>query len=110
MRVAIASAENDLEGNVADIFGRCAYFLIVDTEKGEISEVLENVSSNQMGGAGVSAAQAVAEKKVDAVISGNLGPRALDIFRQFGIAAYKGEGKIKDVLKKLQSGELQKVA
>ena len=73
------------------------------------SEVIENTSVNQQGGAGISAAQKVAEKGVNAVITGNIGPRATDVFKQFNIQVYKGTGLIKKVLQAFIDGKLNKI-
>jgi len=60
----------------------------------------------QGGGAGVTAAEMVANQKVGAVISTNIGPKASDVFSQLGIKAYQGQGKISNVVQKFIKGEL----
>ena len=87
MRIAISSTGKDLESQVDVRFGRCSYFIIAEVEGKEIksSESIENTSAAQMGGAGITAAQMVADKKVDAIITGNMGPRAFTVFQQLGI-------------------------
>jgi len=111
MKVAISSIENNINGNVADVFGRCSYFIIVQVEQGKIKEtkVIENSNLNQISGAGVSAAQLIAEQKVDAVITKNMGPRAIDVLTQFNIEVYSGEGMIKEVLEKFINKKLKKI-
>ncbi|MCK4525604.1 MAG: NifB/NifX family molybdenum-iron cluster-binding protein, partial [Candidatus Andersenbacteria bacterium] len=93
------------------VFGRCPYFLIVEIEDKKIQgfEAIENTSAKQMGGAGISAAQVVAEKDVDAIITGNIGPRALDVLGQFNIKIYNGSGSIDDVLQKFIDGKLETI-
>jgi predicted Fe-Mo cluster-binding NifX family protein len=109
MKVAIASTGKTLESEVSNVFGRCPYFIVAEVNK-EIGdfEAFENVSINQMGGAGISAAQTIAEKGVTAVIAGNVGPRALDVFGQFSIDTYRSGGTVKDALQKLINSELVK--
>ena len=111
VKVAISSMENNINGNVSDVFGRCSYFIIVDIEKGKIGEikVIENLNVNQISGAGVFAAQLIAEQKVDVVITKNMGPRATDVLTQFNIEVYSGEGIIKDVLEKFINKKLRKI-
>jgi len=111
MKVAITSMDNTISGKISDVFGRCAYFIIVDVENKDISEtkIIENKSINQMGGAGVSSAQLVAEEKVQAVITKNMGPRAIDVLNQFNIEVYSGEGLIKEVLQKFIDRRLRKI-
>ncbi len=110
MKIAVSSKEKSLSGEVSDVFGRSPYFVIADIEKGEIkaTEIIENKSTDQITGAGISAAQFVAEKNVNAVITGNVGPRALDVLRQFNIKIYYGDGKVEEVLQEFINGKLKK--
>ena len=102
MKVAVSSTGNGLESNVADVFGRCPYFIFVDTQNGQIKgfEAVENKMTAQPSGVGVSAAQMVAEKDISAVIAGAVGPRALEVFRQFDIQVYKASGSVKEAVQK----------
>ena len=110
MKVAVSSKGKDLESEVSEVFGRCPFFIIAEiNDKIENFEAFENKSANQVGGAGVTASQFVAEKDVKAVITGNIGPRALDIFRQFKIEVFKGSGQVKEVLQNFLENKLEKV-
>jgi len=111
MKIAISSMEKNINGNISDVFGRCSYFIIVDIEKGKIVEtkVIENINVNQISGAGVFAAQLIAEQKVDVVITKNMGPRATDVLTQFNIEVYSGEGAIKEVLQEFINKKLKKI-
>jgi len=46
---------------------------------------------------------------VDAVVAGNIGPRASDVLRQFKIEVYNGNGVVKEVLQKFIDGKLEKI-
>jgi len=111
MKIAISSIGKDLNSQVSEVFGRCPYFLIVEIDDKKVKEfgALENMSVNQMGGAGISAVQTVAGKNVKAVITGNVGPRALDVLKQFHIQLYKGTGLITKVIKKFIEGKLEEI-
>ncbi len=100
MKIAISSTGKTLESEIDARFGRCSYFLIIEIENKEIKNVkaIENTAKAQMGGAGITAGEIVANEKVDAIITSNLGPRAFSVFKQFGIKVYSGQGKIKDVV------------
>ena len=100
MKLAISSTGKTLESEIDARFGRCLYFLIVEIENKKIKNVktVENTAKAQMGGAGIRAGEIVANEKVDAIITTNLGPRAFSVFEQFGIKIYSGQGKIKDVI------------
>ncbi|MCK4553993.1 NifB/NifX family molybdenum-iron cluster-binding protein [Candidatus Parcubacteria bacterium] len=121
MKIAISSTGKNLESEIDARFGRCPYFLIVEIDDKEISakggsafggksvKAIENTAAGQMGGAGITAAEIVANEKVSAVITTNLGPRALSVFEQFRIKIYQGQGKIKDAIQKFIKGELTEI-
>jgi len=112
MKIAIGSTGKTLEDNVDVRFGRCPYFLIVEIEDKEIKDVksIENTAAMQPGGAGITAAQVVADEKVEAVITVNMGPRAFDVFVQLGIRVYQGSGKIKNVVQQFIDGKLTEIS
>ena len=110
MKIAVSSTGENLTDSVNEVFARCPYFIIAEIENQEIKkfEAMKNESENQMGGAGISAAQLMAEKNINAVITKNVGPRALDVLKQFNIGIYYGDGAIKKVLQEFVDGKLEK--
>jgi len=111
MKIAISATGKDIESNVSDVFGRCPYFVIIEIEDGKIkeTEAVKNESIDQMSGAGISTAQLIADKNVNAVITGSVGPRALDVLRQFNIEIYHCDGTIRAVLQEFIDGKLKKI-
>ena len=111
MKVAISSTGKGLESQVDARFGRCPYFVIVEIENKKIKseKTIKNVAVTQFGGAGITAAQVVANEKVNALITVNIGPRALGVFQQLDIEIYKGSGKVKDVVQQFIDGKLKKI-
>ena len=111
VKIAVSSMNKNIESDVSDVFGRSSYFVIAEIEDEKIkrTEIIENKSTNQMSGAGISAAQLMAEKNVNAVITGNVGPRAFDVLKQFNIEVYTGSGAIKEVLQEFINGKLKKI-
>ncbi len=107
MKIAISSTGKTLESDVDARFGRCDYFLIVEIKDKKIKNVktIENTAKEQMGGAGITAGEIVANEKVDVIITKNLGPRAFSVFEQFKTKVYSGEGKIKDVVQNFINGK-----
>lgn len=103
MKIAISAAKDNIDSDISDVFGRCLYFIFLDLKNGDISnmEIVKNIYSEQAGGAGMSAAKFVVEKGAEAVLTNNVGPRALDVLKQFNIKIIEGSGNIKDALKKL---------
>jgi len=111
MKIAISSTGKKLTDNVSEVFARCPYFIIAEIKNRKIekTEIIKNENTNQMSGAGISAAQLMAEKDVNAVITKNVGPRALDVLNQFNIGIYYGNGRIKKVLQEFINGKLKKI-
>ncbi|PIV01522.1 hypothetical protein COS55_01630 [Candidatus Shapirobacteria bacterium CG03_land_8_20_14_0_80_40_19] len=111
MKIAISSTGKDLNSLVAEVFGRCPYFLIVEIDDKKVKgfEAIENTSVNQTSGAGISVAQMVAERNVSAVVTGTVGPRALDVLKQFNIQIYKGAGLISEITQKFIEEKLEEI-
>lgn len=72
MKVAITSTGNNLESKLDQRFGRCAYFIIYDSESGGI-EFIPNPNKDVQAGAGPASVQLVASRKVNKIISGEFG-------------------------------------
>ncbi|MBU4331614.1 NifB/NifX family molybdenum-iron cluster-binding protein [Patescibacteria group bacterium] len=121
MKIAISSTSEDINSNVSEFFGRCPYFIIAEVsaksgsasggknQKIEKAKAIKNENTDQSSGAGISTAQLMAEENVNAVITGNVGPRALDVLKQFNIEIYSGNGIIKEVLQEFINGKLKKL-
>jgi len=110
MKIAVSAAEGSLDANVDPRFGRCAYFIIVEIEGNEIKnhEVVSNKSIEATRGAGIQAAQTVANEGVKVVITGSIGPNAFNVLNQTGIKVVTGvSGKVSDAVKKYLKEELK---
>jgi len=107
-RLAIAASGITLEAKVDPRFGRCPYFLIVETKTNKL-EVLKNIAGQAFRGAGISAAQIIANKKVKAVIAGNFGPKAVSVLSASGIEIFIGASELtaKQALEKYKDGKLE---
>lgn len=105
MRVAISSTGPDVKGNVDPRFGRCAYFIFYDTDTGDW-EAVPNANRDASGGAGIRTAQSVVDKGVEAVITGNIGPNAMQVLSG-QVKVYTGFfGSIEEALQALKAGGL----
>ena len=89
MKLCITAAGNDLSSATDSAFGRAPWFVIVDTDSGAV-EPVENTSVNASQGAGIAAAQTMADNNVQAVLTGRLGPKAQTALSAAGIAMYEG--------------------
>ncbi|MDD5606629.1 MAG: NifB/NifX family molybdenum-iron cluster-binding protein [Candidatus Pacebacteria bacterium] len=111
MKIAISCDGKNLNSKISEVFARCPYFLIIKIEDKEVKEVkeIENKSDVQTTGAGISAAQLVAEQNIKAVITKNIGPRAFDVLKQFNIEVYFDEGNVKESLQRFIQGKAKKI-
>jgi len=110
MKIAVSATHRSLEADVDPRFGRCMCFVIVETEGNEIKSHKEvnNEAIQAMRGAGIQAAQIVANEGVEVVITGNIGPNAFNVLSQTGIKVVTGvSGKVSEVVKKYLKGELK---
>jgi len=107
MKIAITAAGTTLDAEVDPRFGRCQYFIIADPETMEF-EAVDNSSAMAGGGAGISAAQMIAGKGVEAVLTGNCGPNAHQVLSSAGIQVITGvSGKIKDAVEGYRAGKFK---
>jgi len=107
MRIAISATGSSLDAEVDPRFGRCQYFILVDPETMQF-EAIENSSAMAAGGAGISTAQMIADKGVQAVLTGNCGPNAYQVLSAAGIQVITGvSGKVKDAVQGYKSGQFQ---
>lgn len=107
MKICVSSQGDNLDAQVDPLFGRCQYFLIIDSETMQY-EVLRNPNIDTSGGAGIQSGQMIAEKKVKAVITGNVGPNAFKTLNTAGIYIFTGvSGTVREAVEKYKKGELQ---
>ncbi|MBD3155398.1 MAG: dinitrogenase iron-molybdenum cofactor biosynthesis protein [Candidatus Aenigmarchaeota archaeon] len=109
MKIAVTAEQDSLKSTIDMRFGRCPYYIIFETENKKIKghEIVKNTAGNQMRGAGITAAQFVANKNVEVIITGNIGPKAYDILSSTGIKIVTGaSGNVKVAVEKYLKGEL----
>ena len=89
MKIAITASNPDLSSPVDPRFGRCPYFIIVDPDTLEF-EANENTNITASSGAGIQAAQFVANKGVKALLTGSCGPNAFQTLQAAGVEVIVG--------------------
>ncbi len=108
MKLCITAAGPTLNDDVDPSFGRAAYFLFYDTESNAVDAVENSPGAH---GAGVQAAQIVAQHGADAVITGSVGPNAHQGITAAGTEIYVGaSGTVQDAIAAYTAGRLTRAA
>ena len=106
MKIAITATGASLEAQVDPRFGRCPYFLIIDTDTMNF-EAIENPNLALGGGAGIQSGQLMAEKDIQFVLTGNCGPNAHRALSAAGIQIVVGcSGVVREVVEQFKAGGL----
>lgn len=106
MKLAVTATGEDLESASDGRFGRCAFFVIVDPETLDYESIL-NTSQEARSGAGIQAAETLAQSGVDAVATGNVGPNAFNALDSAGVDIYTGAaGTVKEVVESYKNDKL----
>jgi predicted Fe-Mo cluster-binding NifX family protein len=106
MKIAVTSTGPTLDDNVEARFGRCPYFLIIETDTMNV-EPVQNPNISLGGGAGTQSAQLMAEKGVGSVLTGNCGPNAFTVFGAAGINVITGvTGRVRNAVEQFKSGSM----
>ena len=108
MKVCVTAAGPGLDANLDPRFGRCAYFVVVDTET-MVAESIPN--SSAASGAGIQAAQTIANAGAGALITGNIGPNAAETLRAAGVKVYLAPGgSVGEAIEKFKNGEFSETS
>ena len=109
MKVAVAASGDNLDAVADPRFGRCPMFLIVDTDSMEF-EALATPGAQAGQGAGIQAAQLVANAGAQAVIAGNYGPNAYQTLSAGGLDVLSGaSGTVRQAIEAFKAGQLAAV-
>jgi len=112
MRIAVPSSGDDVKSEASRVFGRARSFIIAELKDGEIGSFksVANPAASESGGAGIKAAQLIANEKVDVIISNAIGPNAFELLNNLNIKVYKStQGSVEENLKLFSQGKLQQI-
>jgi predicted Fe-Mo cluster-binding NifX family protein len=110
MRVAITARGDQLACQVDPRFGRAGHILVVDTDSGVCTAYDNAANAQAASGAGVQAGKTVVDQGVTALITGNVGPKAMQVLQAGGVQVYAGvSGTCQDALRMFQAGQLQQI-
>lgn len=109
MRVAVSADNNNgLDSVVSPHFGRCPYYVLVDLDGREVSQVnaVENPAYGQHQPGQVPGF--IKSHGADVMLAGGMGRRAIGFFQQYGIQAVTGAtGTVRHALEQYLGGTLQ---
>ena len=98
--IAVASDGKTLKDFVSQLAARCPYFLFIDGT-GKLLEAVDNPYVETIGGAGVSAANFLAERNVTIVIAGMFGDKMKNVLETKEIAYFESQGTVEEAIKKV---------
>jgi predicted Fe-Mo cluster-binding NifX family protein len=112
MKVAITASGEDLNSKVDRVFGRARYFVITDPEETNVEALGNSQNVNAAQGAGIQAARQMADKSINVILTGNVGPNAFEALDAVSIKVFQFESDIltvHDALTAWKEGRLQEV-
>ena len=111
MKLCVTSTGQHLDDRVDPRFGRSQYFMIVDSDSLQF-EAIQNPAFSSGGGAGIQAAQAVANKGAEVVLTGNVGPNAFNTLQAAGLKIIVGlvDTTVKEAIEGFKAGQFQHVS
>lgn len=89
-----------MDALVSEQFGRCQYFLIVDSETMKF-EAVSNLGEQIQSGAGPKAAELIINKGAEVLLTGHVGNKAEEALKRGGLKivdGFKGTVKVKDAV------------
>jgi predicted Fe-Mo cluster-binding NifX family protein len=108
IKIAISATGKTMDSQVDPRFGRCSYFIIVDTDTGT-HYAISNTGRKAGEGAGIQAVQLLTNEGVEAIIGSNLGPNAILSLHYMNKKMYSGSGKISEVISQFNKGKLEEI-
>ncbi|MBD3234847.1 MAG: dinitrogenase iron-molybdenum cofactor biosynthesis protein [candidate division Zixibacteria bacterium] len=111
MLIAVTAKSADPNSEVEPRFGRAPYFQIIDTESDEIKVVENSENVNAMQGAGIQAAESLANTNADVLLTGHCGPKAFHTLKTAGIRIVVGvDGAVKEAVERFKNNEYEYAA
>jgi predicted Fe-Mo cluster-binding NifX family protein len=106
MKIALPVDEKSPDSGVCASFGRAPFFLIYDTKTKE-AQYLENTAADDSGGAGIKAAQIVADSGAQVLIAPRCGQNAAKVLAAARIALFAAQpGSAGDNISAHEAGRL----
>jgi len=108
MKITVPAQDGSLDAKIDMRFGRAKCFVVVDTETWDFKVVDNEQNIQAPAGAGIQAAQIVANNGADVLISGNCGPKAFKTLAAAGIKVFTGsDNTVREAVESYKNGELK---
>jgi len=106
VKLAVTATEGSLDADVDPRFGRCPWFVLVETDDMAF-QAFENSSASLGAGAGVQSARLMADEGVARVLTGDCGPKAARALAAAGIGVVTGcSGTVRQAVEDFEAGRL----
>lgn len=110
MKIAITAQGPSLDSAIDPRFGRCQYLILADTLSDDW-KAIPNPALGEPGGAGIAVTQRLAQEKVEALITGNVGPNAARALAASQIPVYiAAGGSVRQALADFKEGRLARAS
>ena len=111
MKVAITANGQKMDSSVDLRFGRAKCLILVDTATDQYEAMDNSQNLNAAQGAGIQAGQNVVNMGAEAVITGNVGPKAFRVLQTAGINTYlcRSATTVAEAVEQLKAGDLKQV-
>jgi predicted Fe-Mo cluster-binding NifX family protein len=99
-KIAVTSTGGSMDALVSEQFGRCRYFVIVDSKTMKF-EAISNIGEQLQSGAGPKAAELIINNGAEVLLTGRVGDKAEEALKRGGIKivdGFKSTTKVKDAV------------
>jgi len=94
MKIGVAATGGSLDAEVAEQFGRCRWFVVVDSETLRFEAFL-NSAITMASGAGPAVVKELVDRGAQVVLAGKFGPKAQQALEAAGVRHAEASGKIR---------------
>lgn len=107
MKIAVSAAGKTAESPVDPGFGRSRGFVLVDSESGAATYVDNAQARGRSSATGIQAAHMIVKAGAEAVITGQIGPKAAAVLQRAGLKVYAcSSGTVQEAVRALEQGKL----
>lgn len=89
MKICITATGEDLDSEVDPLFGRCEYFIFLDSDTMDFNSIPNEYKTDEHD-VGIKASERLIEEGIEVLITGNVGPNALSVLSSSGIEIITG--------------------